>query len=285
TRKLINSRPLREVSAPDTGCVLSATAVHVDYPVPLPGLRGWFHKGRFTAVAAASFALAPGETLGVIGESGSGKTSLALAMLNLTPASGTIHLGAEQWGQGGKAQERMLRQRIQVVFQDPLSSLSPRLTIARIVGEGLEIHAPALTPAQRREQIITALQDVGLSENGAIEPLLDRYPHEFSGGQRQRIAIARALILKPQIVVLDEPTSALDVTIQQQVLKLLAELQRKYRLAYLLVTHDIDVIRAMAHHVLVMKDSQVVESGSLEDILHQPRSDYTRTLISASEPA
>jgi microcin C transport system ATP-binding protein len=281
TRKLIDSRPQRNVGEPGEGCVLEAQNVQVDYPVSRPGLRGWFSKGRFTAVQATSFRLAPGETLGVIGESGSGKTSLALALLDLTPSSGDIFVGGSNWKGLGRAQKRDLRRRLQVVFQDPLSSLSPRLTIEQIIGEGLEIHEAQLTMAQRRERILTALHDVGLSENGLIEPLLGRYPHEFSGGQRQRIAIARALIVQPTVLVLDEPTSALDVTIQQQVLQLLAELQRKYGLSYVLVTHDIEVVRAMAHRIMVMKDSRVVESGSLERVLKEPESDYTRELLNA----
>ncbi|HSD37658.1 MAG TPA: dipeptide ABC transporter ATP-binding protein [Rhodocyclaceae bacterium] len=281
TRKLIDSRPQRAVGEASEGCVLEAQGVQVDYPVPRPGIRGWFSKGSFTAVQAMSFRLAPGETMGVIGESGSGKTSLALALLDLTPSSGDIFVSGNNWKSLGHQQKRDLRRRLQVVFQDPLSSLSPRLTIEQIVGEGLEIHEQQLTPAQRRERIIAALQDVGLSENGLIEPLLARYPHEFSGGQRQRIAIARALIVQPTVVVLDEPTSALDVTIQQQVLQLLAELQRKYGLSYVLVTHDIEVVRAMAHRVMVMKDSRVVESGPLERVLNAPESAYTRELLNA----
>jgi microcin C transport system ATP-binding protein len=281
TRKLIDSRPQRAVGEPGEGCVLEAQDVHVDYPVARPGLRGWFAKGRFTAVQAASFRLAPGETLGVIGESGSGKTSLALALLDLTPSSGDILIKGTNWKGLGRVEKRDLRRRLQVVFQDPLSSLSPRLTIEQIVGEGLEIHEQNLTHAQRRARIVAALHDVGLSENGLIEPLLPRYAHEFSGGQRQRIAIARALIVQPTVVVLDEPTSALDVTIQQQVLQLLAELQRKYRLSYVLVTHDIEVVRAMAHRVMVMKDSRVVEAGPLEQVLNQPETAYTRELLNA----
>src|SRR5205085_11885613 len=186
----------------------------------------------------------PGETLGIIGESGSGKTTLALAVLGLVAAQGEIRIDGARWTDADGAQRRELRREIQVVFQDPLSSLSPRRTIESIVGEGLEIHEPQLNAEERRERVIAALLDVGLTENGSAEPLLQRYPHEFSGGQRQRIAIARALIVGPKVVVLDEPTSALDVTIQKQVLELLGDLQRKYRLSYVLVTHDIDVVRA-----------------------------------------
>jgi microcin C transport system ATP-binding protein len=285
TQKLLNSRPERVVSPPGTGCVVSAQRVQVDYPTRLPGFKGWFKKGKFAAVRDVDFELAPGETLGVIGESGSGKTTLALAVLNLLVSQGDIQIGGTPWLGADANARRALRRKIQVVFQDPLSSLSPRLTVEAIVGEGLEIHEPALNAAQRRARVMQALLDVGLSENDKVEPLLNRYPHEFSGGQRQRIAIARALIVNPQVVVLDEPTSALDVTIQKQVLELLAGLQRKYGLSYILVTHDIDVVRAMAHRVMVMKDSCVVESGSFDDIVTHPQSDYTRTLVAAGLPA
>ncbi len=281
TRKLINSRPEREVVPPGEGQVLKALGVEVEYPIPLPGIRGWFSKGRFVAVKNAAFELAPGETLGIIGESGSGKTTLALALLNLVAARGEIRIGNTNWRDADTAAKRLLRREIQVVFQDPLSSLSPRLTVEAIVGEGLEIHEPGLDIAGRRERILHALDEVGLSENGRVAPLLHRYPHEFSGGQRQRIAIARALIVRPKVVVLDEPTSALDVTIQKQVLQLLGELQRKHGLSYVLVTHDIDVVRAMAHRVLVMKDSEVLESGPIDRVLVDSKSEYTRKLVAA----
>ena len=203
------------------------------YPTRLPGIRGWFKSGRFTAVESVDFDLAPGETLGVIGESGSGKTTLALAVLGLMRAQGDIRIANRSWGTG-RAERRSMRKDIQVVFQDPLSSLSPRRTVEQIIGEGLEIHEPGLDAAARRERVLQALYDVGLTEGGRAEPLLARYPHEFSGGQRQRIAIARALIVRPKVVVLDEPTSALDVTIQKQVLELLSSLQKKYGLSYIL---------------------------------------------------
>jgi len=279
TQKLVNSRPAREIGVPGEGRVVEARNVHVHYETHKPGINGWFTSGRFTAVQSVDFDLAPGETLGVIGESGSGKTTLALAVLGLMRAEGRIAVNGREWSQ--RSQRRSMRKDIQVVFQDPLSSLSPRRTVEQIIGEGLEIHEPALDAAQRRERVVQALYDVGLTEGGRAEPLLSRYPHEFSGGQRQRIAIARALIVRPKVVVLDEPTSALDVTIQKQVLELLSSLQKKYGLSYILVTHDIDVVRAMAHRVMVMKDSKVVESGPLEQVLERSKSDYTRRLVEA----
>jgi microcin C transport system ATP-binding protein len=279
TQKLVNSRPARDVGRPGAGTVVEGKKVHVHYPTRLPGIRGWFKAGRFTAVESVDFDLAPGETLGIIGESGSGKTTLALAVLGLMAAQGQIVVSGREWSQ--RAERRSMRKEIQVVFQDPLSSLSPRLTIEQIIGEGLEIHEPGLDAAARRRRIVEALHDVGLTEGGQAEPLLHRYPHEFSGGQRQRIAIARALIVKPKVVVLDEPTSALDVTIQKQVLELLSSLQKKYGLSYILVTHDIDVVRAMAHRVMVMKDSKIVESGPLEQVVSNSKSDYTRRLVEA----
>jgi microcin C transport system ATP-binding protein len=173
---------------------------------------------------------------------------------------------------------RPLRAQMQVVFQDPFASLSPRRTIEQIVGEGLALHQPQLSPEALRQAVADGLSEVGLSPE-----MMSRYPHEFSGGQRQRIAIARALVLKPAMILLDEPTSSLDVSVQYQVLELLAELQRKHGLAYLFISHDLAVIRAMAHRVIVMKDGRVVESGTTSEVLSAPREDYTRRLLAAAE--
>jgi len=288
TRMLLTSKPERQVLDPGAADeaatpVLQARQLRVSYPVPLPGLRGWFKKGEFVAVQGADLDLAPGRTLGVIGESGSGKSTLALAALGLLPHLGTLQVTGSEWVEARRAgQERSLRQRIQVVFQDPYSSLSPRMTIEQIVGEGLLVHEPQLTAAQRRDRVVAALTDVGLLDDpGRGGDWLQRYPHEFSGGQRQRLAIARALIVGPQLLVLDEPTSALDVTVQKQVLALLQRLQRERGLSYLLITHDVDVIAAMAHEVVVMKDGVLVERGSVGQVLQAPKHPYTRSLVQA----
>jgi len=283
TQGLIDSRPQRDVraQAPATGAaVLRANALRVGYASPLPGFKGWFKRGEFVAVHDASFELPPGQTLGVIGESGSGKSTLALAALGLLPFQGTIELSGRRWGMSA-ASDKLLRREIQVVFQDPFSSLSPRMTVEEIVGEGLWVHEPALSLAERRLRVQQSLREVGLDESQFVG-LLQRYPHEFSGGQRQRIAIARALIVKPRVLVLDEPTSALDVTIQKQVLQLLQGLQREHGLSYLLITHDVDVIRAMANHVLVMQSGCIVEVGTAASVLHQPQHKYSQKLLSSA---
>ena len=228
----------------------------------------------------ASFSIARGRTLGVIGESGSGKSSLALAVLGLHPQGGQISFDGQGWGKD-KLSDQKIRRSMQVVFQDPFSSLSPRMTVAEIVGEGLLVHHAELSPEQRQQRVLQTLAEVGLTE-AQFPNLLARYPHEFSGGQRQRVAIARALIVDPRLLVLDEPTSALDVTIQKQVLSLLQGLQRQRGLSYLLITHDVAVIRAMAHEVLVMKDGQVLEMGPTKDVLDASQHPYTQTLIAAS---
>ncbi len=282
TRRLIDSRPVRDVDTPPAAqaVVMQAKALRVGYPIPVPGFRGWFRKGEFVAVQGADFEVPAGGTLGIVGESGSGKSTLALAALGLVPHKGALAIVGRQWGPQA-AGNRPIRRLVQVVFQDPFSSLSPRMTVEEIVGEGLLVHEPALTQEQRRQRVLVALADVGLAQ-AQFPGLLSRYPHEFSGGQRQRLAIARALIVGPQVLVLDEPTSALDVTIQQQVLKLLQRLQREKGLSYLLITHDVDVIRAMAHHVLVMKGGVVVESGPVGQVLETPHDPYTRTLVAAA---
>ena len=288
TRKLLASRPERDVAEPvalgEAAPVLQARGLRVTYPVGLSGFKGWFRKGEFVAVQGVDMAVAPGQTLGVIGESGSGKSTLALAALGLLPHQGSLEVAGTDWAQAKKAgRDRALRQRVQVVFQDPFSSLSPRMTVEQIVGEGLLVHQPKLSLAQRRERVVAALADVGLIDDPRSgSDWLQRYPHEFSGGQRQRLAIARALIVDPQLLVLDEPTSALDVTVQKQVLALLQRLQRERGLSYLLITHDVDVIRAMAHEVVVMKDGAVVEAGPVERVLQSPEHPYTRVLVQAA---
>jgi microcin C transport system ATP-binding protein len=286
---LLASKPERNVVEAAVGdapseAVLEAQALRVSYPVPLPGLQGWFKKGEFVAVQSADLRIGRGQTLGVIGESGSGKSTLALAVLGLLPYQGALDLRGSDWVRARKAGEsRALRQRVQVVFQDPFSSLSPRMTIEQIVGEGLLVHQPGMSVAQRRERVVTALADVGLVDDPQRGgDWLQRYPHEFSGGQRQRLAIARALIIDPELLVLDEPTSALDVTVQKQVLALLQRLQQERGLSYLLITHDVDVIRAMAHDVLVMKDGVVVERGLVTQVLQSPAHPYTRALVQAA---
>ncbi|MES2953897.1 MAG: dipeptide ABC transporter ATP-binding protein [Pseudomonadota bacterium] len=285
TRKLIDSRPVRDVvgqtAASAEPPVMRGSGLRVGYAVPIPGLRGWFRKGEFVAVKGADFSVPPGRTLGIVGESGSGKSTLALAALGLIPHTGELEAMGRRWGPDA-AGNKAIRRQVQVVFQDPFSSLSPRMTVEEIVGEGLLVHEPGLLPPARREQVLAALADVGMGE-AQFPGLLQRYPHEFSGGQRQRLAIARALIVQPQLLVLDEPTSALDVTIQKQVLQLLQKLQRERGLSYLLITHDVDVIRAMAHQVMVMKDGEVLEAGPVDQVLDRPEHPYTRVLVAAQD--
>ena len=286
TRKLLDSKPERDVveAAPAAQPLLEARGLRVGYRVPLPGIKGWFKQGEFVAVKGADWRLDAGQTLGVIGESGSGKSTLALAALGLQPATGQLTVGGLPWRFDAQA-DKPLRRVVQVVFQDPFSSLSPRMTVGELVGEGLGIHHPGLNDVQRRERVLGTLAEVGLTET-AFPRLLERYPHEFSGGQRQRLALARALVVEPSVLVLDEPTSALDVTIQKQVLALLQRLQRERGLSYLLITHDVDVVAAMAHHIIVMKDGEIVESGPAHTLLQAPSHPYTRTLLSAaSAPA
>lgn len=284
TRRLIDSKPVRDVveaanqaAGPAATSLMQASHLRVAYPVPVAGFAGWFKKAEFVAVKDASFVIAPGRTLGVVGESGSGKSTLALASLGLLPYSGQLQAAGQAWSRQA-ARNKTIRKAVQVVFQDPFSSLSPRMTVGAMVEEGLLVHEPSLSPQERQQRALQSLLDVGMSEV-QFPGLLQRYPHEFSGGQRQRLAIARVLIINPRLLVLDEPTSALDVTIQKQVLALLQRLQRERGLSYLLITHDIDVIRAMAHDVMVMKDGEIVESGSVAEVLDAPRHAYTKILV------
>jgi microcin C transport system ATP-binding protein len=280
TQRLIASRPERQVLPvlPISPVLLEANDVSVDFRTRLPGVAGWWKSGRFRAVNDASVSVRQGETLGIVGESGSGKSTLALAMLGLQR---TAHGDVQFQGRtlrSYRGQEKLsLRSHLQVVFQDPFSSLSPRQTIERIVGEGLALHHPQLDAQERRTRIVAVLREVGLDRTS-----LQRYPHEFSGGQRQRIAIARALVLRPRVIVLDEPTSALDVSIQQQVLRLLTDLQHKYNLGYVFISHDLEVIGAMAHRVAVMQNGTIVETGDVETIFAAPTHPYTRKLLGAA---
>lgn len=277
TRKLLASSPQRVVNIlnADAPPLLQAEQIRCAFSIK----QGWFKKSTFIAVDQVNIELKQGETLGIVGESGSGKSTLGMALMRLSAAKvdGRIKFAGQPISEMSSAAVRPLRARMQVVFQDPYASLSPRRTIEQIVGEGLALHQPQLSQAALRANVASGLDEVGLSAD-----MMSRYPHEFSGGQRQRIAIARALVLKPDMILLDEPTSSLDVSVQQQVLMLLAELQRKHGLAYLFISHDLTVIRAMAHRVMVMKDGKVVESGATETILSHPSQPYTRRLLAAA---
>jgi len=218
-----------------------------------------------------------GETLGIVGESGSGKSTLALALLRLVKSQGQILMDGTDLRQLNHRQLRGWRSRLQVVFQDPFGSLNPRMTVGQIVAEGLAVHAGSLTPQERDAKVTQMLEEVDLPAEAR-----HRYPHEFSGGQRQRIAIARALIMEPELLILDEPTSALDRSVQYQILELLKSLQKKHDLSYLFISHDLKVIRSICHRVMVMKDGKVVEQGDTGAIFDQPQHSYTHKLMSAA---
>ncbi|ABI57611.1 ABC transporter ATP-binding protein [Alkalilimnicola ehrlichii MLHE-1] len=277
TRELIEAEPAgRPVPVPGgQGPVLTADAVKVHFPV-----RGGFLRrvqSYVKAVDGVDLALAPGQTIGVVGESGSGKTTLAQAVLRLLAAQGRVVFDGRDISRLKPKALRPLRKGMQMVFQDPYGSLSPRLSVAQIVAEGLEVHAPGMGEAERHRLIGQALAEVGLPE-----AVMNRYPHELSGGQRQRVALARALVLKPKLIVLDEPTSALDRSVQARMVALLRELQARHRLAYLFISHDLKVVRALAHHIIVMKDGQVVESGDADRVFERPEHPYTQRLLAAA---
>ncbi|GGE50268.1 ABC transporter ATP-binding protein [Actibacterium pelagium] len=295
--EIVETGPATEVFAnpqhPYTQMLLAAEPSGHPDPVPeqseevvsTKDLRIWFpiHRGlmrrtvgHVKAVNEASISVRSGETLGIVGESGSGKTTLALAIMRLISSQGGIHYKGQNI-QGWKSRQlRPLRRDMQIVFQDPYGSLSPRMTIEQIVAEGLGVHG--VEPGKdKRQMVADILEEVGLDP-----AMMHRYPHEFSGGQRQRIAIARAMILRPKLMVLDEPTSALDMTVQVQIVDLLRELQRKYGLAYLFISHDLKVVRALSHKVIVMKQGDIVEAGSSDQIFNDPQTDYTRALLAAA---
>ena len=277
SQHLLNAQPSGQhiPAAPEADIVLMADTVKVWFPIQ----RGFLKRtvGHVKAVDGVSFSLRAGQTLGIVGESGSGKTTLGFALLRLQASEGAITFQGQPIHQWRGQQLRQLRRQLQIVFQDPFSSLSPRLSIAQILAEGLQVHKVGNTQAEREALIIQALEEVG------IDPAVrHRYPHEFSGGQRQRIAIARAMILKPKVLILDEPTSALDRSVQAQIIDLLRDFQHRYQLAYVFISHDLTVVRALSHHVLVMQAGQVVEQGMTEQIFNHPQQPYTQTLLKAA---
>jgi microcin C transport system ATP-binding protein len=277
TQALIAAEPKGTPPAIDMASktILEASDIRVWFPIK----RGFFRRtvGFIKAVDSVSISVREGETVGVVGESGSGKTTLGLAILRLIRCEGAIvFLGRPIEGLNF-TQMRPLRRDMQIVFQDPYGSLSPRLPVADIVAEGLGVQYKTMTTARKREIVAQALTDTGLDPEA-----MDRYPHEFSGGQRQRIAIARAIVLEPKFIVLDEPTSALDMSVQAQIVDLLRDLQKRRGLAYLFISHDLKVVRALASEIIVMRDGKVVESGPAVDLLANPRSAYTRALFAAA---
>jgi microcin C transport system ATP-binding protein len=277
TQRLIAAEPKGEPVAlsPRPPVLLEANDLKVWFPIKSGLIRRTV--GYVKAVDGIDCSVRAGETLGVVGESGSGKTTLGLALLRLVASTGSIRFDGRALDGLSGAAMRPLRRELQMVFQDPFASLSPRLSIGQIVEEGLKVHGIGGGAAERRRLIGEALEEVGLDPD-----FVDRYPHEFSGGQRQRVAIARALVLKPRFLVLDEPTSALDMSVQAQIVDLLRELQARHRLAYLFISHDLRVVRALAHEVLVMKDGKVVEAGPAHAIFTAPRDPYTRALMAAA---
>ena len=277
TRKLLDAEPSGRPRAPASSAaeVLAADDIRVWFPVKGGLLRRTIDHVR--AVDGVSLAVRAGETVGIVGESGSGKTTLGLALLRLEGCRGAIRFDGQAIdGLSGKVL-RPLRRQMQIVFQDPYGSLSPRMSIEQIVEEGLLVHGIGADAAERERLVVQVLEEVGLDPESR-----HRYPHEFSGGQRQRIAIARAMVLKPRLLVLDEPTSALDRSVQSQIVELLRELQTRHQLAYLFISHDLTVVRAMSHQLVVMRNGEVVEQGSAEQVFDAPTHPYTKALIAAA---
>ncbi len=277
TQRLITAQPKLSGRAPDpdAASVMQGTDIRVWFPIKRGVLRRTVDHVK--AVDGISVKVREGHTVGVVGESGSGKTTLGLALLRLERSEGAIEFNTQRIDALGSQALRPLRHEMQIVFQDPFGSLSPRMSVGQIVEEGLRVYKPKLSMEERETQIIAALEEVGIEPESR-----HRYPHEFSGGQRQRIAIARAMILKPRFLVLDEPTSALDMSVQAQIVDLLHTLQDKHRLAYLFISHDLRVVQALSDEVIVMRDGKVVEHGTANQIFEAPREPYTRALIAAA---
>jgi microcin C transport system ATP-binding protein len=276
TQKLLDAEPSGQPSpvAADTTALLTAEQLKVWFPIK----QGFFKRtvDHIKAVNELNLELQRGETLGIVGESGSGKTTLGLAILKLISSEGSVRFNGTDLTDLNQRAVKPLRRQIQIVFQDPFGSLSPRMSISEIIAEGLQIHFTE-EKHQHEQMVIQALEDVGIDPDSR-----NRYPHEFSGGQRQRIAIARALVLKPELIILDEPTSALDRTVQKQIVELLRALQNKYKLSYLFISHDLAVVRALSHKLLVMHHGDVVEQGSANQIFTQPSHPYTQKLLHAA---
>ncbi|MGX1197644.1 ABC transporter ATP-binding protein [Parvibaculum sp. MBR-TMA-1.3b-4.2] len=277
TKRLLASEPKGRAlgGAEDAPVIMETDDLKVWFPIK----RGFLRKtvGHVKAVDGISLTVRRGRTLGVVGESGSGKTTLGLALLRLLSSEGPVRFEGRDIHGLKQNELRPLRRRMQIVFQDPYGSLSPRMSISQIVEEGLIVQGLGLTPDERRERVSSALREVG------IDPAVqDRYPHEFSGGQRQRIAIARAMALEPHFVMLDEPTSALDMSVQAQIVDLLRDLQKRMNLGYLFISHDLKVVRALSDDIIVMRNGKVVEAGTADEIFDHPKTDYTKALMAAA---
>ena len=277
TRHLLSAEPKGRPPAADdkAEAVMTGKDVKVWFPIK----QGFFRKtvDHVKAVDGIDVTVRAGQTLGVVGESGSGKTTLGLALARMISSEGEIRFTGRDIDKLSFNAMRPLRRELQIVFQDPYGSLSPRMSVAEIIEEGLKIHEPKLSAEGRDRRVVDVLKEVGLDA-----ATRHRYPHEFSGGQRQRIAIARAMVLNPRFVMLDEPTSALDMSVQAQVVDLLRNLQARHNLAYLFISHDLKVVRALANHVIVMRNGRIVEAGPAQQIFEAPQTDYTRALISAA---
>ncbi len=274
TRQLLNSEP---EGYPDPADEQAAPLLRVEnLQVAFPIRQGLMKRtvGYHHALKSLSFTLRPGESLGLVGESGSGKSTAALALLRLIGSQGEIWFNGSPLHLWRRKKMLPVRRQIQVVFQDPNSALNPRLNVLQIIAEGLQVHHPHLNAAEREARVITALEEVGLDP-----ATRQRYPSEFSGGQRQRIAIARALILQPQLIILDEPTSSLDRTVQKQILELLKKLQQQHRLAYIFISHDLRIVRSLCHQLVVLRQGEVVEQGRCETIFNAASQRYTRELL------